>query len=498
MPRKTTIYAIYASEEKELLDTLLHYLKAVKADHDVTIWYDEPITSGQPWKPSDESRLGKTDIFLLLISNAFMYSEFIKQLEFKKIIDSYKAGKSKVIPVILENCPWEIDFEAEAYTFSFKELHVLPEAGGPIRNWDSIDEPLQSSASYIKSVIASLTEADGEVLPVMEEEDMATTEAKEEQLALSFSEEMETKRRAEEALKIRKEGLAQERAAEEKKRIEEAALKQRARESLRLQEVAETKRRAEQALRLSEETKAKRKAKEKENSVPESAKAKPEAEMIPASGPMNNTNTKTQKVPQVEGANTRKRLLLGVLLATLVAVGIIVYSRKPTKASEIVPPQLKKETIVKKDANNESIAIPKEKPKASTASAPSSSVKLNIGDEYEDGIIFEIYDTGQKGKIARLEDAGSMTWNNAMNSSEQLGLGWRLPTFNELKLMYRTIGQGAANSGQFTDEFYWSATPYDDNQAQVVRFRDGNLSYHYNSKGTHRKFQVRAVRDFTR
>jgi hypothetical protein len=73
-----------------------------------------------------------------------------------------------------------------------------------------------------------------------------------------------------------------------------------------------------------------------------------------------------------------------------------------------------------------------------------------------------------------------------------------LPTFNELKLMYRTIGQGAANSGQFTDEFYWSATPYDDNQAQVVRFRDGNLSYHYNSKGTHRKFQVRAVRDFTR
>ena len=74
--------------------TLLHHLKTVKADQGITIWHDEPITSGQAWKPSDESRLDDTDIFLLLISNAFMYSEFIKQLEFKTIIGKTKTGTS--------------------------------------------------------------------------------------------------------------------------------------------------------------------------------------------------------------------------------------------------------------------------------------------------------------------------------------------------------------------------------------------------------------------
>ena len=496
MPSKTTIYAIYIPEEKELLDTLLHHLKTVKADQGITIWHDEPITSGQAWKPSDESRLHDTDIFLLLISNAFMYSEFIKQLEFKTIIDRYKAGESRVIPIILENCPWEIDFEADAYTFSFKELHVLPESGRPIKNWDSIDEAFQSCAAYIKSFISSVTEVAGQGLTEKDEEKMTATDAKEKQLALSFSEEMETKRRAEEELKIQKEALAQKRAVEEKSRIEEARLKQSAEAALRLQEVAEAKRRDKAALRLSEETKAKIKA--KENWLLESVKAKPEAELMEASVPRNNTDTNTQEVPQVEDANTRKRFLLRVLVATLVIVGIILYARNRTKVIETLPPQLKKETIVNKESNKESIAIPKEKAKVSTPRATTSIVKLDIGALYKDGIIIEIDDTGQIGKIAHLKDAGPMPWQDAMKIEEQLGEGWRLPTLHELKLIYTTIGQGASNSGQLADEFYWSATPYDDNQARLLRFRDGNSSYHYNSNGTHRQFRVRAIRDFSR
>ena len=88
-----------------------------------------------------------------------------------------------------------------------------------------------------------------------------------------------------------------------------------------------------------------------------------------------------------------------------------------------------------------------------------------------------------------------MPWTNAMNINEQLGDGWRLPTFDELEKMYQTIGQGASNSGQFADELYWSATAFDEYQARLIRFRDGNTSYHYNRNVEHRKFQVRAVRD---
>ena len=123
--------------------------------------------------------------------------------------------------------------------------------------------------------------------------------------------------------------------------------------------------------------------------------------------------------------------------------------------------------------------------------------KLAIGDTYGGGIIFIIDQSGKTGKIAYSKDAGPMSWGKAMNIHEQLGEGWRLPTLDELGAMYRTIGQGATNnSGQFADKLYWSATAYDTNQARLLRFSDGNTSYHYNKKVAHRKFQVRAVRDF--
>ncbi len=46
-------------------------------------------------------------------------------------------------------------------------------------------------------------------------------------------------------------------------------------------------------------------------------------------------------------------------------------------------------------------------------------------------------------------------------------------------------------------ELYWSATSYDANQARLLRFSDGNASFHYNKNVPHRKFLVRAVHDFT-
>ena len=121
-----------------------------------------------------------------------------------------------------------------------------------------------------------------------------------------------------------------------------------------------------------------------------------------------------------------------------------------------------------------------------------------MGDTYEGGIVFIIENEGKTGKIAHLKDAGIMPWTNAMQIHEQLGEGWRLPSFDELEIMYKTIGPGATNIGQFTNELYWSATPYDEYQARLLRFWDGNTSYHYNKNVEHRQFQVRAVRDFSR
>lgn len=121
-----------------------------------------------------------------------------------------------------------------------------------------------------------------------------------------------------------------------------------------------------------------------------------------------------------------------------------------------------------------------------------------VGSSFADGIVFEIDSSANTGTLAYATDLEPMTWENAMKINEQLGEGWRLPTMEELSEMFITIGPRSNNSGQFTDELYWSDEAYDENQARLVRFSDGDTSFHYNKSAEHRKFNVRAVKDFDR
>ena len=88
-----------------------------------------------------------------------------------------------------------------------------------------------------------------------------------------------------------------------------------------------------------------------------------------------------------------------------------------------------------------------------------------------------------------------MNWTNAQKFVDQLGEGWRLPPRDTLQIMYNTIGQGKNNSGQFADKLYWSSTPFEEYQAYLIHFRDGNATYHFNKET--RKNLFRVIRDFS-
>lgn len=64
------------------------------------------------------------------------------------------------------------------------------------------------------------------------------------------------------------------------------------------------------------------------------------------------------------------------------------------------------------------------------------------------------------------KDLGVMTWNEAKEAAEKLGDGWRLPTLEELNLMYVNIDNitGLNLTGSDPDGWYWSSTPLDINR----------------------------------
>jgi|TARA_R100000501_G_C2611582_1_gene106070 hypothetical protein len=86
------------------------------------------------------------------------------------------------------------------------------------------------------------------------------------------------------------------------------------------------------------------------------------------------------------------------------------------------------------------------------------------------------------------EDLGRMTWDDAVKACADLGDGWRLPTKDELNILY----ENKDKIGGFANNYYWSSTEVDNDDAWVQYFNGGiQFSYYKNYTS-----YVRAVRAF--
>jgi hypothetical protein len=95
--------------------------------------------------------------------------------------------------------------------------------------------------------------------------------------------------------------------------------------------------------------------------------------------------------------------------------------------------------------------------------------------------------TGEE-KLVALRDLGRMPWEDAKEACANLGSGWRLPTLEELQVMYEELH--LKGKGNFDDDWYWSSTEEGADKAWLVFFIRGD-DYDFNKDDHH---QVRAVR----
>jgi hypothetical protein len=103
------------------------------------------------------------------------------------------------------------------------------------------------------------------------------------------------------------------------------------------------------------------------------------------------------------------------------------------------------------------------------------------------------YIIGKPFRIGKLEVAQNdfpkiMIWNDAVKACTDLGNGWRLPTKDELNLMYLNKDK----LGVFDINAYWSSTEGNPSNAWEQYFSDGEQR----SAGTFWKNHVRGVRSF--
>jgi len=132
---------------------------------------------------------------------------------------------------------------------------------------------------------------------------------------------------------------------------------------------------------------------------------------------------------------------------------------------------------------------------------------INIGDAYQGGIIFHLFQEGDagyvagevNGLVAAAQDQGYSNWNDAFslvnnadthNDAGKNFTDWRLPTKEELNQMY--LQKGEIGIDNFDNNFYWSSTEYEYGLAWNQNFANGYPQYYGKING----FIVRAVRTF--
>ena len=117
------IFVSYASydnrsenPEEKWLDRLIQFLKPLNLDNSISIWADTELRIGENWRSEIKRAIDKAKVAILLVSPAFLASEFIRTKELPQILQNsnppnlagnYNEDTSEgllILPILLRPC----------------------------------------------------------------------------------------------------------------------------------------------------------------------------------------------------------------------------------------------------------------------------------------------------------------------------------------------------------------------------------------------------------
>lgn len=102
MKKKITIFVSYARANRDLATRFLRKFQEQSApskQYHYAFWRDNDILVGEKWHEEIQHALGQCDVGLVLVSPAFLGSQYIQDHELPEFV---KGGDKPVIPVMLQ------------------------------------------------------------------------------------------------------------------------------------------------------------------------------------------------------------------------------------------------------------------------------------------------------------------------------------------------------------------------------------------------------------
>jgi hypothetical protein len=145
-PPPLHIFCGYAHEDKALCEQLKTALAVFTRQDAVSIWHDGDLLPGDQWEREIERELNTADIILLLISPAFIDSNYCWSKEMQWAITRSMTGTARVVPILgRPTSGWKTTF--------LGKLQALPTNVKPITLWKNRDEAFADIAQDLRNVI---------------------------------------------------------------------------------------------------------------------------------------------------------------------------------------------------------------------------------------------------------------------------------------------------------------------------------------------------------
>ncbi len=102
---KLNVFISYAHADSDAAKYLCSHLKGL--GNDVNIFIDLEINPGVRWGDEIKQYIYSADFIILLVSRQFLGSKFISNTELPYIMERYKLGKARIIPIKISDCLYD-------------------------------------------------------------------------------------------------------------------------------------------------------------------------------------------------------------------------------------------------------------------------------------------------------------------------------------------------------------------------------------------------------
>lgn len=113
----------------------------------VEAWSDRRILGGEKFDSVIRNELEIADLILLLVSPAFLHSNYCYSVEMKRAIERAEAGDAHILPVIAEVCDWKAS--------PLGQIKAVPNDGKALSKYANPNDGFMEVVDEIRKIMAS-------------------------------------------------------------------------------------------------------------------------------------------------------------------------------------------------------------------------------------------------------------------------------------------------------------------------------------------------------